>query len=281
MGGAAAAWMALVLRPLFFSMTALQEKHYRDLLQSLQRGQKIQQAMLPDRQVLQQALSESFVCYHPKDLLSGDFYWWRRLGDRLLITLGDCTGHGVPGAMLSMMAFSMLEQLCHDCSPAEFSAERMLSQLNRSMLGVCSHGEHQIPESVDMSLCILDLSTRRLQYAGAYRPLYIGRAGELLEISADRYSIGGSSHYLPRDRSYTLHELQLQPQDCCYMFSDGYLDQFGQSDKKYSRRRFRELLLRIHALPAHEQLLRVEQEFWEWKGDQPQIDDVTVLGFRL
>ncbi|WP_343636243.1 SpoIIE family protein phosphatase [Fluviicola sp.] len=257
---------------------SLLEKN-REVTDSIHYAKRIQRAKIPRIEYLQNRLSECFVFFQPKDIVSGDFYYFHQTGETLFIAAADCTGHGVPGALLSMIAMEKLEDAFKNSSdPAE-----VLSLLNRSIKAAFQHKEDRksLHDGLDIALCALNTTTGFMKFAGANRPLWIIRRGmnDIEEFKGTRKAIGGITH---ENDPFECHEIQLKKGDTCYMFSDGYADTFGgENDKKMMTRRFKDILLGIqeYTLDQHERLL--EKHLHEWKKENGQTDDILVVGFRF
>ena len=250
-----------------------------ELMDSIRYAETLQQAMLTlDGPVMDQ-LDEHFILFRPRDVVSGDFYWFAKRDNKLVVAAIDCTGHGVPGAFMSMLGSELLNSIVKDhgiTAPAEI--------LNRLSIGVHKTLSQDVGTSrdgMDICLCTIDYSTGELWYAGAMNPLYCMQHGELIELKPDKTPVGG---HLDRDRQpYTQQLLRLDTDTTLYLFSDGYQDQFGgPKGKKFLRKRFRELLKEIHEMPMSDQHLVLEQTLDSWMdGDIEQTDDVLVLGLRI
>ena len=251
-----------------------------DIIKSIAYAQKIQRAILPHDSYIKKHIKNSFVLYKPKDIVSGDFYWFNHIDNKSIIAAVDCTGHGVPGAFMSMIGHSLLNSIVIEnriTQPAE-----ILNNLKHGIIGVLKQsgkiGEAQ--DGMDIALCSIDSKAGTLEYAGAYNPLFIYRKKDLIEIKPDKQPVGIS--YKKTDESFTNHEVSLKKDDTVYMFSDGFIDQFGGNyNKRYMTRRFKELLEEIHTLEMEEQHKILEATIEKWQGEFEQIDDITVIGFRI
>lgn len=259
---------------------ALEERH-EDITDSIAYVGKIQRAFVPSPKVYEELFEGSFVIDRPKDVVSGDFHWYHRVGpDTCYVAAADCTGHGLPGAMLSAIGCSLLNEIVtrhSDTDPAE-----LLGMLNtRLVTTLHQQGRKQgAGDGMDVALCRIDRAKREILFAGAFRPLFWLHQGQLTVINGDRRPIGGAHHDL--DRHFTGHRLAYTPGDRLYLFSDGYVDQFGGP----SRTRF--MASRLHALlneyrdqPMDRQAELLEQAFLEWKGAEEQVDDVCMLGLAV
>lgn len=265
---------------------------------SISYAQRIQSAILPSPSTLKALMPpDHFVILRPKDIVSGDFYWIKEVQDHLVIVGADCTGHGVPGAFMSMLGITMLNDLINDrcfSTPAEILGQ--LRQQIKDMLLQDEDDEEQ-KDGMDMALAILNKKTRELHYAGANNPLYVVRHMEqpvngglekyrslevedyrLIELKADKQPVG--AHW--EETRFTTHSIYLQEKDSFYLFSDGFVDQFGGPNrKKYKSLPFKRLLLSLQHKPMIQQAEIIEQTFLDWKGQHEQIDDISVIGVRV
>jgi serine phosphatase RsbU (regulator of sigma subunit) len=236
---------------------------------------------MSNEQVLKSAVKDSFVLFKPKEIISGDFHWIRKVKnsrfDVTLIALGDCTGHGVPGAMMSMLGIGLLNEII--LRKKLVTAAQILTQLRSNVMDALqTQNGHSNNDGMDIAFVMLDNNTGQVQFAGANRPLYLIRDSGITIIKGDNMPIGKHAN---DNRSFRNHHLQLEPKDRLYLFSDGYPDQFGgKEDKKFKRRRFRELLLRIHQHPMSQQHAILESEHTNWKGNREQTDDILVMGMH-
>jgi ligand-binding sensor domain-containing protein/serine phosphatase RsbU (regulator of sigma subunit) len=255
------------------------EKKNREMLDSINYASTIQSAILPSDELWRQLLPNSFVLYMPKDIVSGDFYWLANREDEVFFAAVDCTGHGVPGALMSIIGANGLNQAVNEhglSEPAE-----ILSYLNESVNESLRKAERTdyVKDGMDIALCRLNPHTGLLRYAGVYNPLIHIRKGELTTYKADRLAIGSMES---AGRSFTDHEIQLLPGDCIYIFSDGYADQFGgPGGKKLKSRPMLDKLLETSALPISEQRNALQSFLLEWKGALEQVDDICVIGLRF
>ena len=250
----------------------------KNLTDSLIYAQRIQEALLPSETYFRQFFSESFILFRPKDIVSGDFYWIEERGEKIFIIAADCTGHGVPGALMSMIGHEIVEKAINEDKIDVPS--RILAILNQALEKTFSREKsvgNIIRDGMDIALCIIDRERKKLFYSGAFLPLYLIRNKSLIEIKGDKIIIGMN----PENRAYRDHEYDLQENDVIYMFSDGYVDQFGGTEnKKFMYRRFRFLLLNIHLFPFNDQKSILEENIRNWMGRSVQVDDIMVLGFK-
>ena len=253
----------------------------KNITDSLIYAKRIQESLLPSDLTFKSLLSNSFIFYKPKDIVSGDFYWINENENKLFIAVVDCTGHGVPGAFMSIIGVEILNSITNDQGVEE--ANRILYDLNKGISLALSNDESQeksIKDGMDIALCVIDKKNQTMEYAGAFRPLYLIRDNKIEEIKGDRFSVGMLEESMdsPHIKKHTLH---FQKDDIIYLFTDGYADQFGGPDgKKYKYRRFRYLLLTIHKLPMEQQKEYIEKSIEEWKGEHEQVDDMLIVGFR-
>ena len=251
----------------------------KDIVDSIRYAKQIQEAILPDRLLLFKAFPESFILYKPRDIVSGDFYWFNRIGRVFVLVAADCTGHGVPGAMMSMMGNEYLHQIVNKSSIT--GPEQALFELDKMVKRALHQdgGDKESKDGMDVAMVAIHLDNLWAQYAGAFNPLYLVRDKKIIEYDAAKESIGG---YSDKKKGYFSHEFDLQSGDLIYLFSDGFIDQFGgPRNKKYMRKRFKELLISISDENMSTQHLRLEKEFQEWRGENKQVDDVLVMGLRI
>ncbi len=255
-------------------------KQNGDILSSISYAKRIQEAILPSDSKISKYLNEAFVLYKPKDIVSGDFYWMEKVGEKIFWAVVDCTGHGVPGAFMSIVGANGLKKIVVDNkikNPAEI-LERLTKYVMESV--VDSADGQEIKDGMDLSLCCWDEQTGILEFAGAFNPLYLIRNGELLITKGTKRPIG--RYHGNKQKPFENHQIKVEEGDLLYLFSDGYADQFGgMDDSKFSYQRFRKLLLEIHDLPIEDQKGRLETAFQDWKGIQSQLDDVCIMGVRL
>ncbi|MBN8697444.1 MAG: SpoIIE family protein phosphatase [Bacteroidetes bacterium] len=252
----------------------------KDITSSIQYAKRIQLAILPPLEQIYKHFPESFVVYKPKDIVSGDFYWFGVKNGKKIIATVDCTGHGVPGAFMSMIGHNLLNQIISENGITE--PDLILNALHQGVQAALKQGTNVVDTSdgMDVALCSIDTQTNEVKYAGAYRPLYIVNGQEFKKIDADKNPIGGSQ--LDPDRKFTCHTIQLKRGDTLYMSSDGYADQFGgEKGKKFMVKRFNELLLSIQDKNMQTQANELEETFNQWKGSYQQVDDILVIGIRF
>ncbi|MTI20323.1 tetratricopeptide repeat protein [Fulvivirga sp. RKSG066] len=252
----------------------------KNIMDSIFYAKNIQKAILPTADKLQQIFKDAFVYSKARDVVSGDFYWFAEKGDHVVLAAVDCTGHGVPAAFLNVLGNSHLNNIVVEndvLQPAE-----ILIQLNQKML-TSMHGNNigaQTDDGMDIALCLYDRVSKKLTFAGAKRPLYYFHKESLHILKGDSHPVGGDAY--PFDRSFTQHELQLNANDCIYLFTDGIVDQFGgNKNKKFMYPRLRDLLSRIFEQPMEEQLMVIKDDLLTWKGQNQQTDDILIIGVKV
>ncbi|MDX2414524.1 MAG: SpoIIE family protein phosphatase [Bacteroidales bacterium] len=249
----------------------------KDITDSLIYASYIQKSLLPSEIYFRKILKDAFVFYKPKEIVSGDFYWVRKREDKIFIVAADCTGHGVPGAFMSMIGVELLNKIIIDQKIQKPS--EILYVMSKGIERTFNRDEEDInlmKDGMDMGLCVVDISNKSLEFAGAFFPLYLIRDSKLIEIKGDRLSIGVAS-----GNDFSNNNMDLTEDDVIYMFSDGYTDQFGgPHNKKFMYRRFRHLLLSIHTFPMDEQKSILRDSILSWQRDNEQVDDLMVMGFR-
>lgn len=253
------------------------EQQKEEIQASIRYAHRIQSAALPPKAYLDSILGDYFILNKPRDIVSGDFYWVARNESHVFFSVGDCTGHGVPGAFMSMLGLTALNDIVKSLDQCK--ASNILDKLRLRIQESLHQGEkHEFTASdgMDISLCIYEPSTRKLQFAAAHNPLYIIQKGEINVIPADRVGIGS---YTREMKEFTNHELTLKRGDRLYLFTDGFPDQFGgPKGKKYKYQRFRELLHRIHQEPMHRQKWLLDEELESWSLGYPKVDDIMIMG---
>ncbi len=253
----------------------LEEKN-KDITDSIKYAKRIQNAILPP----ENSFAETFILFKPKDIVSGDFYWLAVTETKQVIAAVDCTGHGVPGAFMSIIGHNSLNKVVKEYGflhPAD-----ILDQLNDEVANTLQQQteEDEVKDGMDIALIVYDITTKELEFAGAYNPLYMIRDGELQEIKGDRFSIGRTSTKV--GQKFTNHKLKLKAGDTTYIFSDGYADQFGgEEGKKLKARAVKNILKEIQDLSMQEQKEHLDKVIEEWKGDHPQVDDILFIGTRV
>jgi serine phosphatase RsbU (regulator of sigma subunit) len=282
------------------------------ITQSISYAKEIQKALFPPENTLNNFLPESFIFFQPVDMVSGDFYWFREIlnqqkgekvrseqlvaadmipttpkastngyynfkNDKFIISAVDCTGHGVPGAFMSMIGYNLLDSITQS---GITHPDRILNKLHVGVRRTLKQDEGENRDGMDLSLCVIDKVQKTIEFAGANNPLIYIRNDEVTVIKGDRYSIGGMQK--EGERRFTAHTVNVDQPTCFYIFSDGYTDQFGgEKGRSLLLKNFKELLLQIHKEPMEMQRQLLEDHFTNWKGKEDQIDDVIVIGFKL
>lgn len=266
-------------KQIILSSKEIIEEKNKDITDSITYAKRIQQAKLPVLENIKLALPDSFILFKPKDIVSGDFYYFKESKDAFYIAVCDCTGHGVPGAFMSLICMEKLEEAI-DLSEEPADILRILNNSVKETLH--QNEEHNATrDGMDMALCKLDKKKRNLVYAGANRPIWLVRDGqiEVDEIKATKKAIGG---FTDDNQLYETHTLHLDKGDMFYIFSDGYADTFnGSSGKKLTTRKFREIILSLSTKPISEQENYLDQFIEDWKNGTEQIDDICIMGVRV
>lgn len=254
----------------------LVEEKNKEIIDSITYAKRLQEAILPPVEVMHKHLPESFVLYLPKDIVAGDFYWMYAANDTVYFAAADCTGHGVPGAMVSVVCHNAMNRAVREFGLNDPAA--ILNKTRELVIATFEQGNEEVKDGMDIALCSLNRATRELTYAGANNSLYHVQQNELAEIKPDKQPIG----YYIDQKPFTNHTLQLKEGDLVYLFSDGYADQFGgPKGKKFKYKQFRELLLSNHIKPMQDQMELLQTAFRNWQGSYEQVDDVCVIGVRV
>jgi serine phosphatase RsbU (regulator of sigma subunit) len=251
----------------------------KNITDSIKYAKRIQDAMLTDTDFLKEILRNYFIFFKPRDIISGDYYWATRKGDSLIFAVVDCTGHGVPGAFMSMLGITLLDEIVNKKNIT--NAGQILDALREGVIKSLKQkgirGETQ--DGMDIALCSINTLSWEMQYSGAYNPIYIARNSEMIKFKADRMPIG---IYFKRTDKFSVQNIQLLDNDVIYLFTDGFADQFGQNrGDKFMNKNFRELLLRIHQKPMDKQKKALEETIINWQGNLDQVDDILVMGVRI
>jgi len=261
----------------------------QEITSSIEYAETIQIAVLPDVKILERAFSDYFILFRPKDIVSGDFYWMSRRNDHVVFTACDCTGHGVPGAFMSLLGVSFLNKIVNESG--EVIPEKVLGSLRDNVINSLKQKgmDESSKDGMDIALCTVNFKARKLYFAGANNPVYIirGKNGEneLIEIKADRMPVG----FHPQMTPFTNHEFDLQKGDSIYMFSDGYVDQFGgEQVRKFMKKQFKQILLdnQNKSMAEQKQILELRLDEWIETGKKyeeglDQIDDIIVMGVKI
>ena len=269
---------------------AIIEKSAQEVMASIAYAKRIQEAILPEMRTIQKWFPQSFVFYRPRDIVSGDFYWIAEKNYKIIVAAVDCTGHGIPGALMSMIGNELLNDIVKSRNITE--PDKILHALRRGIIETLRQEEGKNQDGMDIALCSIDaypkeyqahLGSPKLCYAGVGNALVYVQQGQLYEIRPSRLLIGGLRGYRD-DQKFEQHIIDIAESTTVYLFSDGFQDQFGgHNDRKFSSKRFKELLLNVHALPMAEQAEVMAQTLDDWMrpGAQKQVDDVMVLGLQV
>lgn len=255
------------------------EKKNHSITSSIHYARRIQDSILPMKEKINGLLPNSFILFKPKDIVSGDFYWFTQQGNNVLVAAVDCTGHGVPGAFMSLIGNNLLNNIVGNkkVSDPKLILEKLHDGVVRSLKK--DEQESGTVDGMDISLCSINLEKNSLDYAATGRPLLLIRNGEIKKYKNGRHPVGLVTE---KDPGFEKEHITLQPGDTFYIYTDGYCDQFGGADDdKYMEVNFEKLLLRINGMPMPEQAAALEKEIAAWKGDRPQLDDILVIGIRI
>ena len=254
-----------------------QKKHIMD---SIYYARRIQNAILPSFTLIEANIKDYFILYMPKDIVSGDFYWMIEADGLFMVAAVDCTGHGVPGAFMSIVGYNQLNNAVN-VKKARTAGE-VLDELNQGVITTLNEGKSDasIKDGMDLALCVFDFAARKVQFAGANNPLVIIRDSQVIKYKGDRFPIGAFEGSNPQH--FRNNEIDLLEGDCLYLSSDGYADQFGGPDnKKFMFRKFEELLLEINSQPMDVQKDLLHKSLYEWMGVNDQVDDILVIGIKV
>lgn len=258
----------------------LEEKN-RDIMGSIQYAKRIQEAILPAKDQIYKKLRKVFILYQPKDIVSGDFYWFAEENNCKIFAVVDCTGHGVPGAFMSMIGHNLLHQIVLEKGVTD--PGDILNNLHRGVQEALRQGHNEINtnDGMDVSIISINDKTKEVKWAGANRPLVIVTPeGELVKYDGNKYPIGGAQYDV--NRSFLTHPVKVKENSMAYMFSDGYADQFGgEKGKKFMVKRFHDLLSAIHTRTAEEQRIELKNNFETWRSNHEQVDDVLIVGIEI
>lgn len=255
------------------------EKKNREMIDSINYASTIQSATLPTNEQWNKLLPDSFVLFKPKDIVSGDFYWLAERGDDIYFSAVDCTGHGVPGALMSIVGYNGLNQAVreHKLSTPSGILTHLSTSVNESLRK--SEHDNYVKDGMDIALCKLNLNKMKLEFASAFNPLLIIRNGQEILVKGDRIAIGSMD---TTERPFQNHQVDLQKGDCIYIYSDGYADQFGGDlGKKMKTTVMRKKVLELSVLPMQRQKEELEKFLIQWQGEYDQVDDICVIGVRV
>lgn len=265
-------------RNLVLSKSIIEQKN-KDITDSIAYAKRIQDSLLPSSEKIAEAF-DHFVYYQPRDIVSGDFYWFCEKEDKYFLAVADCTGHGVPGAFMSMIGHALLNEIVNILHITD--AGKILDALDDKLHKALqkSDNDYTSPsDGMDIAICVFDKKLKTVQYSGAFRPLLLLRNNQITEYKGDRFAIGGS---FVENKKFSTHTIDLQQGDHIYLSSDGYVDQFGGDEgKKLKTKNFKELLINIHKHPLKHQENKIISTFEEWKQDYEQVDDILVIGLKI
>jgi PAS domain S-box-containing protein len=251
----------------------------RKITQSIVYAKRIQSAVLPPLELFQQKLNDFFILFKPRDIVSGDFYWFDKKEKQVIIALADCTGHGIPGAFMSILGITLLNEIIKndDWSSPSKILDKLRINIKKSLRQ--NHRKYDLADGMDISLCIINTDTKEIKFSGANHSLYIARNNEIVEIKGDKMPIGlHINDHIP----FTSHNIPGMPGDRFYLSTDGYIDQFGGiKNKKFMSQHFKEVLCRIQNKSLSEQYLIMKNTIEEWQGNYDQVDDITLVAFTI
>lgn len=256
------------------------ESRHKEITDSINYASRIQTALLPKDSDFQKVFKDYFILWKPREVVSGDFYWLRTIGNKTFLVAADCTGHGVPGAFMSLLGISFLNEIVN--AKPYIEAKEILEELRQKVIKALGEtgGESQPKDGMDMALVIIDHDKETMEFSGANNPAYIIRNGELIELKAVRAPIG----YYRKLKPFTTETIELEPNDTIYLFSDGFSDQFGGPDghSKFTKKRFKQMFIELNSvqIPLAEQKKLIWEIFEKWKGNNRQIDDVMIISIR-
>lgn len=254
------------------------EEKNREILDSINYALRLQSAIIPPESKIREKFPDSFVLFKPKDIVSGDFYWMDARENNIILAVADCTGHGVPGAMVSVVGANSLNRCVKEFNLR--TPATILNKLRELIIETFEMANHEVKDGMDISLIMIDTKNKKLQWAGAHNPLWMLKKNndEMLEVKADKQPIGKFEFA----KAFTNHELDYETGDCFYLFSDGFADQFGgDKGKKLKASAMRDLFISLKTEPMHEQKIKIIDAFEAWKNMLEQVDDVCIMGVRL
>ncbi|MFN8117907.1 MAG: SpoIIE family protein phosphatase [Bacteroidia bacterium] len=262
--------------------SSLEEKSHtikiqnKDIIDSINYAKRLQDAILPSKEFVDQFVSQNFIYYQPKDIVAGDFYWAEKIGEKFFIAAADSTGHGVPGAMVSVVCSNALNRTIKEFKLTETG--KILDKTRELVLETFEKSASEVKDGMDISLLCIDSNNKNIFWSGANNPLWYIQDNELKEIKADKQPIGKSDYPKP----FTTHQIEYKENTIFYLFTDGLADQFGgPNGKKFKYKQFSNLLLKNNSLSQKQQADIINKVFSDWKGDLEQVDDVCVIGIKL
>ncbi len=254
------------------------ELAHKNISASVNYAQKIQSAILPNINTIAAVLTDFFIYYRIKDVVSGDFYWFAKKNNEIIIACVDCTGHGIPGAFMSFVGTMLLNNIVNVMNITE--PAQILYMLNAGVVETLKQEEdNNSKDGMDIAICNINYSEKILQFASAYRPLYLFREDEFIEYKGNKNPVGGTLPY--KSKIFQNQYIRFLTGENIYIFSDGYADQISEDGRKYKNARLKDFLFSIQEKDMPTQKLMLEEEFINWKGQIKQIDDILIIGIKL
>ncbi|MEQ9425182.1 MAG: response regulator [Cyclobacteriaceae bacterium] len=248
---------------------------------SIDAAKRIQNAMLPSLEKIKENIPDTFIFYKPKDVVSGDFYWFDTIDDKMIMAVGDCTGHGVPGAFMTALGTTLLKEIV--LNQGTTNPEVILEELNKSLVNILTQDQlgEEVQEGMDLGICTIDPATKSIEFAGARRPLVYVKDEEISVLKGSKKSVGIQPEEFT-SLEFFQEKIDIEADTTYYLYSDGFQDQFNEDNsKKYSRKRLFEVFVDISKDSMEKQVDVLEKELTDWKGSNQQVDDILILGFRL
>jgi serine phosphatase RsbU (regulator of sigma subunit) len=255
----------------------------RDLIDSINYAQKIQRAIFPEPSSFQKIFKDSFIHFNPKDIVSGDMYWFAQYEDTIVLAVVDCTGHGVPGAFIAVLAYSLLNKILNETNVKFKQPSELLSDLHFELTNILNYEKSalEVKDGMDIGLCLINKEHNILLFSGAFHNLYHVSNGHLNTIKGDKLTVGGGNYGKKNIFRFNTTMINYHETDSFYLTTDGYLDQFGgERDKKFLNKRFRSMIEENHDKHMIDQKLVFTEQFDLWRGENEQVDDILVVGFK-
>jgi len=255
----------------------------RDLIDSINYARKIQRAIFPETTSFQKIFKDSFIHFVPKDIVSGDMYWFAQYEDTIVLAVVDCTGHGVPGAFIAVLAYSLMNKILNESNVKFKQPSELLSDLHFELTNILNYEKSalEVKDGMDIGLCLINESHNLLLFSGAFHNLYHVSNGHLNIIKGDKLTVGGGNYGKKNIFRFNTTMINYDSNDSFYLTTDGYLDQFGgEKDKKFLNKRFRSMIEENHHKPMIDQKEIFTEQFDIWKGENEQVDDILVVGFK-